>query len=481
MKQSLRDAFDVRVSSKKQDIVSDYDIFPDKKLLDKLRTEIVENLIDNEMPKDVSLNEWINSEIDKTIEGYDLSNLERSHLFNLIDNEINGYGPISELLNSDNITEIMVNSPDEVYIEIDGVLTRDDSVSFINDEHIIRTVQRLIQPLGRTIDASNPMVDSRLLDGSRINAVIPPLSTKGPVVTIRKFKESMSNIDELIRIGSLTPYMARFLDAAVRGKCNMIICGGTGSGKTTLLNILSGFIGDNERIITIEDAAELKLNQSHVISLETRTMNYDADGEITIRDLVINSLRMRPDRIIVGEVRGKEAFDMLQAMNTGHDGSLTTLHANGPIDALNRLETMVLMGGLDIPIKAIREYIFSAIDLIVNIERTSDGRRKVTSISELEQIADGEIKLNEIFAFKQKGLTENGEVDGEFILFDGVPRVYKKMRARGVSDIDDIIFPDKVNDDKSQEEIIKNDVKEEKPVLYFKGKYEGYMPKMKEE
>ena len=434
---TLRDAFDVKIKQKKQDILNDYEIFPDKKLLDKLRTEITQNLIDNEMPS-VSLNEWINDEIDKTIEGYDLTNLERSHLFNLIDNEINGYGPISELLEDDNITEIMINSPDEIYIEIDGQLVKDESVSFINDEHIIRTVQRLIEPMGRVIDATSPMVDSRLSDGSRINAVIPPLSTKGPVVTIRKFKENMTNIDELIRIGSLTPYMARFLDASVRGKLNMIVCGGTGSGKTTLLNILSGFIHDNERIITIEDAAELRLNQPHVISLETRTVNYDAEGEISIRDLVINSLRMRPDRIIVGEVRGKEAFDMLQAMNTGHDGSLTTLHANSPADALNRLETMVLMGGIDIPIKAVREYIVSAIDLIVNIERMSDGRRKVTSICELEDFTEGEIKLREIFAFKQKGLTSKGEVDGEFILYDGVPKVMKKIIARGIHDIDDI-------------------------------------------
>lgn len=484
MRQTLRDAFDIKVKQKRQDILSDYEIFPDKKLLDNLRTEIVENLIDHEMPNDISLNEWINNEIDKTIEGYDLSNLERSHLFNLIDNEINGYGPISELLEDENITEIMVNSPNEVYIEIDGVLTRDDSVSFINDEHIIRTVQRLIQPLGRTIDASTPMVDSRLLDGSRINAVIPPLSTRGPVVTIRKFRESMSNVDELIRIGSLTPYMARFLDAAVRGKCNMIVCGGTGSGKTTLLNILSGFIGENERIITIEDAAELRLNQNHVISLETRTMNYDAGSEITIRDLVINSLRMRPDRIIVGEVRGKEAFDMLQAMNTGHDGSLTTLHANSPMDALNRLETMVLMGGLDIPIKAVREYIFSAIDLIVNIERMSDGRRKVTSICELEDIVDGEIQVKEIFAFRQNGLTEHGEVDGEFILYDGVPKVYQKMKARGITDIDDILFPEekqKIIKEKKTKEVKTEKKEEEKETLYYHGKYEGYLPKEKKE
>ncbi len=478
MKQSLRDAFDIKFKSKDASGINDYEIFKDKKLLDKFRTEIVEALIDNEIPQNVSLNEWINTEIDKATLGYDLSNLERSHLFNLIDNEINGYGPITELLNSDNITEIMVNSPNEIYIEMDGVLTKDESVSFINDEHIIRTVQRLIGPLGRTIDAANPMVDSRLLDGSRINAVIPPLSTKGPVVTIRKFKESMNNIDELIRIGTLTPYMARFLEVAVRGKCNMIICGGTGSGKTTLLNIVSSFISDNERIITIEDAAELRLNQNHVISLETRRTNYDENAEITIRDLVINSLRMRPDRIIVGEVRGKEAFDMLQAMNTGHDGSLTTMHANGPLDALNRLETMVLMGGLDIPIKAVREYITSAIDLVVNIERMSDGRRKVTSISELEDFTGDEIKLKEIFAFKQHGLTEKGEVDGEFILYKGVPKVYKKIKARGVMDIEDIFYPEKFNKNDEVSPLNEEKPEEKKPeMLYYRGKYEGIGPK----
>ncbi|HIQ94889.1 TPA: CpaF family protein [Candidatus Ventrenecus stercoripullorum] len=440
-KTSLVEAFNIERKEPKFNEVTDYDIFPDKKLLDELRTRIVENLIDKEVPQDKLLNQFINDEIDKTIEGYDLTNLERSHLYNLIDNEINGYGPLTELLEDKNVTEIMVNSPKEIYIEIDGQLIKDESVSFINDEHIIRTIERMIGPMGRTIDATNPMVDSRLKDGSRINAIIPPLSTKGPVITIRKFKRSLTTADDMIRIGSMTPYMATFLEAAVRGKCNIIVCGGTGSGKTTLLNILSGFIPDNERIITIEDAAELKLEKEHVISLETRVTNYDNEGEVTIRDLVINALRMRPDRIIVGEVRGKEAFDMLQAMNTGHEGSLTTLHANGPKDALNRLETMVLMSGLDIPIKAIREYIVSAIDLVVNIDRMSDGKRKVTSISELENFEGDEIKLKEIFAFHQKGLTPNGEVDGEYILYnDTIPAVYKKISTKGINDID-FMFP----------------------------------------
>lgn len=447
-KNSLLEAFDIERKEREIDNINDYDVFPDKKLLDELRTKIVENLIDKEIPEDKLLSQFINEEIDETIEGYDLTNLERAHLYNLIENEINGYGPLTELLEDKNITEIMVNSPKEIYIEIDGQIVKDESISFINDEHIIRTIQRLIGPLGRTIDASNPMVDSRLQDGSRINAVIPPLSTKGPVITIRKFKDEMTSIEDMIRIGSLTPYMATFLDAAVRGKCNIIICGGTGSGKTTLLNILSGFISGEERIITIEDAAELRLNQSHVISLETRETNYETDRQVTIRDLVINSLRMRPDRIIVGEVRGKEAFDMLQAMNTGHEGSMTTLHANGPKDALNRLETMVLMSGLDIPVKAVREYMMSAIDIIVNIDRMSDGKRKVTSICELKEMKDDEIELSEIFAFHQKGLTRNNEVNGEYILYDKkVPKVYEKISARGINDID-FMFIKKTSDKK---------------------------------
>lgn len=438
MKNSLLEAFNIEKKENDRVSLTDYEIFPDKKLLDVLRTKIVENLIDKEMPEDKLLQEFINDEIDATIEGYDLTNLERSHLFNLIDDEINGYGPITELLSDDNVTEIMVNSPKEIYIEIDGQIIKDESVSFINEEHIIRTIQRLIEPMGRTIDATNPMVDSRLANGARINAVIPPLSTKGPVITIRKFKESMTNIEELIRIGTLTPYMARFLAAAVEGKLNIIVCGGTGSGKTTLLNILSGFINNNERIITIEDAAELRLNQEHVISLETRTMNYDTGGEITIRDLVKNSLRMRPDRIVVGEVRGKEAFDMLQAMNTGHDGSLTTLHANGPIDALNRLETMVLMAGLDIPIKAVREYIENAIDIVVNIDRMNDGKRKITRICEVDGFDQDEIKLNDIFTFSQNGVTESGEVNGEFTLIEKRPKILNKIKARGINSLDEM-------------------------------------------
>lgn len=430
--------FNVKMDISDIEQVSDYETFQNKALLDELRNKIIQNLIDNNITKTGNMDDFIKEQISKTLEGYDLTNIERSYIYNLIDNEINGYGPITELLDDKDITEIMVNGKNEVYIELDGRVVKDDSISFINDDHIIRTIQRLIQPLGRTIDTANPMVDARLIDGSRLNAVIPPLSLKGPVMTIRKFKEELANIDDFLRTGTLTPYMARFLEACVQAKLNIIICGGTGSGKTTLLNVLSSFIGPEERIITIEDAAELKLEQEHVISLETRLTNYEGEGEITIRDLVINSLRMRPDRIIVGEVRGKEAFDMLQAMNTGHSGSLTTMHANSPMDALNRLETMVLMAGMEIPIPAIREYIENAIDIVVNVQRLSDGKRKITSIAEVAGFNGDTIELKEIFAFKQTGLLDNKEVNGEFLLNDYVPAVYDKIVSQGIDTLKDI-------------------------------------------
>ena len=437
-KKSLVEVFEIATKGESIKSLKDYDIFPDKKLLDSLRNKIITNLIDNNIPDDKLLEQYINDEIDETLVGYDLGTIERNHIFNLIQNEINGYGPITELLSDNSVTEIMVNGPDEIYVEIDGRIIRDDSVSFIDDNHIIRTIQRIVQPLGRTIDAANPMVDARLKDGSRLNAVIPPLSLKGPVLTIRKFSRNLDNIEDILRKGTMTIHMARFLEAAVKAKLNIIICGGTGTGKTSLLNILSSFIDDNERIITIEDAAELKLKQSHVISLETRLVNYEGSGEVTIRDLVRNSLRMRPDRIIVGEVRGKEAFDMMQAMNTGHEGSLTTLHANSPEDALNRLETMLLMNDMDIPVSAVRGYIENAINLIVNIERLADGRRKVTSICEVVGMKDGNIKLKEIFAFKQKGVTKNNEVIGEFVMYKYTPKVYEKIKRAGITTLVDL-------------------------------------------
>ena len=418
--------------------IDDYDEFQDKDLLEKLKNKIIQNIIDGKDKTNEDMKDFIKEEIDKTVEGYDLTSEQLSYIYNLIDNEVNGYGPLTELLKDKEITEIMVNSPNEIYIELDGKVIKDDTVSFINNEHIVRVVQRLIQPIGKTIDIAHPMVDARLEDGSRLNAILPPLSLNGPVVTIRKFKSELANIEDLLRTGTLTPYMARFLEACVHAKLNILVVGGTGAGKTTLLNVLSSFCDPDDRIITIEDAAELKLKQEHVISLETRTNNYENEGAITIRDLVINSLRMRPDRIIVGEVRGKEAFDMLQAMNTGHEGSMTTMHANGPSDALNRLETMVLMNGVEIPVTAIREYIESAIQIVVQVSRLSDGRRRVTSINEITGLENGEIKQKEIFKFRQTKVLSNGDVDGEFLLHKYIPKVYAKIKAKGTDNLKDI-------------------------------------------
>ena len=430
---TLLDEFNVK---KKEHVVvedvKDYDVIPDKEKLDALRANIVQNLINNQIPDNVSLEQYINDEIDSVLEDYNLGSVERNHICNLIQNEINGYGPLTDLLNNDAVTEIMVNGTNDIYVEIDGKLVKDESVSFINDTHIIRTIQRIVQPLGRTIDAVNPMVDAHLKDGSRLNAIIPPLSLTGPIITIRKFSKKMNSVDDLIRMGTMTANMAMFLQACVRAKLNIIISGGTGAGKTTLLNILSGFIDDEERIITIEDAAELRLHQSHVISLETRMVNYEGEGEITIRDLVRNSLRMRSDRIIVGEVRGKEAFDMLQAMNTGHEGSITTLHANSSEDAINRLETMMLMNDMELPVYAIRNYIEKAIDIVIQIERLSDGKRKVTSISEIVGLKDEKVELKEIFSFKEDGVSDQGNVMGEFVVYKRVPNVYDRIKRKGI-------------------------------------------------
>jgi len=435
-KQSLAQVFDLKPGRVKIDNISDYEVFKDKELLDNLRSKIIQNLIDNNIPDDKLLEQYINDEIDTTLVGYDLDYLQRNHIFNLIQNEINGYGPITELLEDDRVSEIMVNGPSEVYVEIDGKIIKDDSISFINDRHIIRTIQRIVQPLGRTIDAANPMVDARLRDGSRLNAIIPPLSLKGPVLTIRKFSSKLEEIDDLLMVGTLTNDMAIFLEACVKAKCNILISGGTGTGKTTLLNILSGFINDDERIITIEDAAELRLHQNHVISLETRLTNYEGEGEITIRDLVRNSLRMRPDRIIVGEVRGREAFDMMQAMNTGHEGSITTLHANNPVDALNRLETMILMNEMEIPVSAVRGYIENAIELVIQIDRFSDGRRRVSSISYVDGLVDGRVCVKEIFSYVQSGTNDEGGVIGEFYTHKGIPKVVNKINKCGIHTID---------------------------------------------
>jgi pilus assembly protein CpaF len=343
--------------------------------------------------------------------GLQLSETLRQQLFRDVFDELIGYGPIQMLLDDPNVTEVMVNGPKRIYVERQGKIVR-TNVVFDNNEHLIRVIERIVLPMGRRIDADSPTVDARLPDGSRVNAVIPPVAIDGPALTIRKFSRERLNVQQLIEFGTLTPQMAELLKACVVSRLNIVISGGTGSGKTTLLNVLSGYIPEDERIVTIEDAAELQLHQEHVVRLETKHANLDGSGEVTVRDLVRNALRMRPDRIVVGECRGGEALDMLQAMNTGHDGSLTTIHSNSPRDALSRLETLTLMSGLDLPIKVVREQIAAAIDLIVQQSRLRDGTRRITQITEVLGMEGDTVVMSDLFKFEQTGVGENGVVLG---------------------------------------------------------------------
>jgi pilus assembly protein CpaF len=343
-------------------------------------------------------------------EGLALTRAERVRMLEQITDEIIGLGPLEPLLRDDSISEIMVNGPRQVYIERSGKLEL-TNVLFQNDDHVMRIIDRIIAPIGRRVDESSPMVDARLTDGSRVNAIIPPLSLVGPVLTIRKFAASPFTVDDLVRFGTATPEMFEFLRACVEARLNIFVSGGTGSGKTTTLNVLSSFIPNDERIVTIEDAAELQLRQEHVVTLESRPPNIEGKGAIPIRELVRNALRMRPDRIVVGECRGGEALDMLQAMNTGHDGSLTTAHANSPRDALARLETMVLMAGVELPVKAIREQVASAMDLVVHQSRLKDGTRRITNITEVQGMEGDVIVMQDVFMWEQTSVTD-GKIDG---------------------------------------------------------------------
>ena len=336
----------------------------------------------------------------------------RAQIFSDIVDELSGLGPIQPLLDDPDISEVMVNGAKKVFIEKNGKLMK-SPVAFEDDNHVLRIIDRIILPLGRRVDADSPTVDARLLDGSRVNAVIPPVAIDGPSITIRKFKKDKLSTQQLIEYGSLTANMGEFLRACVVSRFNIVISGGTGSGKTTLLNVLSGFIPPEERIVTIEDAAELQLQQDHVMRMETKTPNTDGKGAVTIRDLVRNPLRMRPDRIVVGEVRGGEALDMLQAMNTGHDGSLTTVHSNSPRDAISRIETLVLMAGMDLPLKVVRQQISSAVDLIVQQTRLKDGTRKVTAITEVNGMEGDTVVLTDIFKFEQTGVGPDNKLLGE--------------------------------------------------------------------
>jgi pilus assembly protein CpaF len=357
---------------------------------------------------------------------------DRERLVRELTDDIIGHGPLERMLADDTITEIMVNGPYEVWIERQGKLYRTD-VSFADESHLRRIIVKMVAQAGRRVDESIPMTDARLADGSRLNAVLPPLSLSGALLTIRKFPKRRLNADDLSRLGTLTPETVDFLDRCVRARLNVLISGGTGTGKTTLLNVLSASIPEQDRVVTIEETAELQLHQHHVLRLEARNRNSEGEGEVSIRDLVRNSLRMRPDRIVVGECRGAEALDMLQAMNTGHDGSLCTLHANTPRDALARAETMVLMAGYDLPVRAIRQQVSSALDLIVHLARVRDGTRRVTAIAEVMRMESDVITLQEIFTFKQQQITGDGKVIGRLMATGLRPTFLDKFERYGVA------------------------------------------------
>jgi pilus assembly protein CpaF len=344
--------------------------------------------------------------------------------------DVLGLGPLEALLNDPEITEIMINSAKQIYIEQHGKLSL-SAVSFESNDQLMQVIDRIVSSIGRRVDESSPMVDARLKDGSRVNVIIPPLALRGPTVTIRKFAKEALTVDDLVTYNSCTDDMIRYLRACVRGRLNVVVSGGTGSGKTTTLNILSSFIPEDERIVTIEDAAELQLRQEHVVTLETRPANIEGRGRVSIRELVINSLRMRPDRIVIGECRGGEALDMLQAMNTGHDGSLTTLHANNARECIGRLETLVLMAGADLPSRAIREQIGSAVNIVVQQSRLRDGSRKIVSITEVLGCEGGEVQLQEIFAYRQSGLDEDGKVIGHFTPTGTMPHFLEHLASEG--------------------------------------------------
>ena len=393
---------------------------------------LIENAFQNDREKQ-QLEDIIIDYSQKVMDEYPfaLPRADRASLIADVRDEIFGLGPIEGFLKDDTVTEVMINGPKLVFVERMGKLYLTKAF-FQDNEHLVHIIERILTPLGRRIDESSPLVDARLADGSRVNIIIPPLSLIGPCVTIRKFSRNPLTMDNLVRFGSLDEEMAAFLQACVKARLNIMVSGGTGSGKTTTLNALSSFIPSDERIVTIEDAAEIRLQQKHVITLEARPANIEGTGEVTIRDLVRNSLRMRPDRIIVGEVRSGEALDMLQAMNTGHDGSLTTAHANNPRDALRRIETMVMMAGMELPIKAIREQISSAMDLILHQSRISDGSRRITYITEVHGMEGDVITLQDIFRYVQTGTDETGRVIGHFETTGIQPSFLTKFKVMGI-------------------------------------------------
>ena len=411
---------------------------PARDALRDTRTQLLTKIINNLDPRlDLSqqkmVRETIQQMFDRFVDedGIVITRVDRQRMLEQILDEILGFGPIQPLLNDDTITEVMVNGPFRVYVERKGKLTLSD-VTFQNDDHVMRVIERIIAPIGRRVDESKPFEDARLPDGSRVNIIIPPLALNGPVITIRKFPKYRITVEDYVKFGTATGEMMEFMRACVEARLNIFISGGTGSGKTTLLNIMSGFIPEDERIITIEDAAELRLVQDHVVRLESRAANIEGKGAVTIMDLVKNSLRMRPERIVVGEVRGGEALSMLQAMNTGHDGSLSTGHANSPRDMLSRLETMCLMAGADLPQRAIREQIASALDLIVQISRLKDGSRKIINITEVQGMEGEQVVLQDVFVFEQTAFVD-GKVQGRLRPTGIRPKFSEKFEAAGIN------------------------------------------------
>ena len=421
----------VSIHGQKDDFKED----PYKELKSRICDKVVEEVKishedeENMQPVEEEIRNIVNEVIES--EAKYLTRNERNIIARDIINETIGFGPITPLLNDPTINEVMVNGANQIYVERNGRLEISD-ITFRDNSHIFHIIERIIAPLGRRIDESSPMVDARLPNGSRVNIIIPPLALNGPTITIRKFSEKPFTVNDLIRFGTLTPEVAQFLKACVEARLNIVVSGGTGSGKTTTLNVMSSFIPSDERIVTIEDAAELQLKQDHIVRLETRPPNVEGKGSITIRDLVRNSLRMRPDRIVVGEVRSGEALDMLQAMNTGHDGSLTTAHANSPRDILSRLETMVLMSGMELPVKAIREQISSAIDLIVQQSRLKDGTRRITYITEVSGMEGEVITLQDIFVYKEEGRDNTGHITGRLMPTGLKPNCMDKLTKTGV-------------------------------------------------
>lgn len=407
-------------------------------IIDKIQGKLIKSTEKRKL-NDSELREKIILILDEIIEEDNvfLNKSEKEVIITKTMNEIVGYGPVTDLINDPAVTEVMVNGANFVYVEIEGRIEK-TKAKFRNDAQLMHVIEKIVTPLGRRVDESSPMVDARLPDGSRINAIIPPLALNGPVLTIRKFAEDPFTVTDLIGFGTISPQIAEFLRVCVESRLNMLISGGTGSGKTTTLNVVSSFIPPDERIVTIEDAAELQLHQEHVVRLESRPPNIEGKGAIVIRDLVRNALRMRPDRIVVGEVRSGEALDMLQAMNTGHDGSITTGHANSPRDMLARLETMVLMAGMDLPLKAVREQIASAIDIIVHQARLRDGSRKIVSIMEIQGMENEVITLQEIFKFKNEGRDSRGRIRGELVSTGIKPKILDKIKEANIKINEDI-------------------------------------------